>query len=280
MAGVPVRIHTFTGLIFPSKKGVLQQLLIAMDRLLCWAATTVIPEGNGVKNDLITYKITSKSLVVLANGNVNGIDTHYFSPEVIPAKEKENLRKALQLEPSDFVYVFVGRLVGDKGINELVAAFKNLSNANVKLLLVGPYEKELDALKAATLQEIEQNKNILTVGFQQDVRAYFAISDALIFPSYREGFPNVVMQAGAMGLPSIVTNINGCNEIITEGVNGTIIPVKDAEAIYIAMKKMINEVDFRSHLQYNARQIIVSRYEQKVVWEAILAEYKSIGNAV
>jgi glycosyltransferase involved in cell wall biosynthesis len=280
MAGVPVRIHTFTGLIFPSKKGVLQQLLIAMDRLLCWAATTVIPEGNGVKNDLITYKITSKSLVVLANGNVNGIDTHYFSPEVIPAKEKENLRKALQLEPSDFVYVFVGRLVGDKGINELVAAFKNLSNADVKLLLVGPYEKELDALKAATLQEIEQNKNILTVGFQQDVRAYFAISDALIFPSYREGFPNVVMQAGAMGLPSIVTNINGCNEIITEGVNGTIIPVKDAEAIYIAMKKMINEVDFRSHLQYNARQIIVSRYEQKVVWEAILAEYKSIGNAV
>jgi glycosyltransferase involved in cell wall biosynthesis len=280
MAGVPIRIHTFTGLIFPSKKGMLQQLLIAMDRLLCWAATNIIPEGNGVKNDLITYKITAKPLVVLANGNVNGIDTHYFSPEVIPAKEKENLRKALQLEPSDFVYVFVGRLVGDKGINELVAAFKNLSNADVKLLLVGPYEKELDALKAATLQEIEQNKNILTVGFQQDVRAYFAISDVLVFPSYREGFPNVVMQAGAMGLPSIVTNINGCNEIITEGVNGTIIPVKDAEAIYIAMKKMINEVDFRSHLQYNARQIIVSRYEQKVVWEAILAEYKSIGNAV
>jgi glycosyltransferase involved in cell wall biosynthesis len=88
------------------------------------------------------------------------------------------------------------------------------------------------------------------------------------------------MQAGAMGLPSIVTNINGCNEIITEGVNGTIIPVKDAEAIYIAMKKMVNEVDFRSHLQYNARKIIVSRYEQKVVWEAILAEYKSIGNDV
>lgn len=280
MAGVPIRIHTFTGLIFPSKKGMLQQLLIAMDRLLCWAATNIIPEGNGVKNDLITYKITAKPLVVLANGNVNGIDTHYFSPEVIPAKEKENLRKALQLEPSDFVYVFVGRLVGDKGINELVAAFKNLSNADVKLLLVGPYEKELDALKAATLQEIEQNKNILTVGFQQDVRAYFAISDALIFPSYREGFPNVVMQAGAMGLPSIVTNINGCNEIITEGVNGTIIPVKDAEAIYIAMKKMVNEVDFRSHLQYNTRKMIVSRYEQKVIWEAILAEYKSIGNDV
>jgi glycosyltransferase involved in cell wall biosynthesis len=276
MAGVPIRMHTFTGLIFPSKKGIFQELLIAMDRLLCWAATTIIPEGNGVKNDLIAYKITSKPLTVLANGNVNGIDTNYFSTEAIPAKEKENLRKVLQLEPSDFVYVFVGRLVGDKGINELVAAFKNLSNANVKLLLVGPYEKELDALKAATLQEIEQNKNILTVGFQQDVRAYFAISDALIFPSYREGFPNVVLQAGAMGLPSIVTNINGCNEIIIEGKNGIIIPVKNSNAIYNAMKKMMEEDSFRNNIQQNTRQMIVSRYEQQVVWEAILTEYKSL----
>jgi glycosyltransferase involved in cell wall biosynthesis len=280
IAGVPVRMHTFTGLIFPSKQGMLQQLLIAMDRLLCWAATNIIPEGNGVKSDLIAYKITSKPLAVLANGNVNGIDIHYFSPEVIPAKEKENLRKALQLEPSDFVYVFVGRLVGDKGINELVAAFKNLSSANVKLLLVGPYEKELDALKAATLQEIEQNKNILTVGFQQDIRPYFSISDALVFPSYREGFPNVVMQAGAMGLPSIVSNINGCNEIVVEGKNGTIIAAKDTEAIFRAMKKMLSDSEYRSALEANAREMIVSRYEQKVVWEAILAEYKSIGNAV
>jgi glycosyltransferase involved in cell wall biosynthesis len=131
-------------------------------------------------------------------------------------------------------------------------------------------------LLSETLQEIEENPNIISVGFQTDVRPYFAISDALVFPSYREGFPNVVMQAGAMGLPSIVSNINGCNEIIEEGKNGTIIPVKDSDSIYEAMMKMTIDVDFRTALQQNARAIIVSRYEQKVVWEAILAEYKNL----
>ena len=281
-AGVPVRIHTFTGLVFPSKKGIFQQLLIAMDRLLCWAATTIIPEGNGVKNDLIAYKITLKPLAVLANGNVNGIDTNYFSPEAIPAKEKENLKNQLYIQPTDFVFIFVGRLVSDKGINELVEAFKevNILCPETKLVLVGPLETELDPLLAETLKEMENNPSIISVGYQNDVRPYFAIADALVFPSYREGFPNVVMQAGAMGLPSIVSNINGCNEIIVENCNGMIIPVKNTKAIFDAMKKILEDVTFYNHLKENARKRIVDNYEQKVVWNAILEEYKSLENNV
>ena len=118
------------------------------------------------------------------------------------------------IEPHDFVFVFVGRLVKDKGINELVSAFSKLEARSSKLLLVGPFETELDPLSPETLKEIKDNRAILSVGFQSDVRPYFAVSNALVFPSYREGFPNVVLQAGAMGLPAIVTNINGCNEII------------------------------------------------------------------
>jgi glycosyltransferase involved in cell wall biosynthesis len=277
-SGVPIRLHTFTGLIFPSKTGVLHQVLIFMDRLLCVCATHVYPEGKGVKNDLIQYKITSKPLKIIANGNVNGIDTIHFSNDQITIANQEIIKKKLGITKEDFVFVFVGRLVGDKGINELVTAFKIFSsdNSNVKLLLVGPFESHLDPLLPQTLQEIDNNSNIVSVGFQKDVRLYYAISDTLVFPSYREGFPNVVMQAGAMGLPSIVTNINGCNEIIIEGENGTIIPVKDSKAIYEAMKKMLTNDAFRTHLQENARPMIVSRYEQKVVWEAILAEYKSL----
>jgi glycosyltransferase involved in cell wall biosynthesis len=278
-AGVPIRIHTFTGLIFPSKKGIIQQVIILMDKILCWHATAVYPEGNGVKKDLIAYKITSKPLAVLANGNVNGIDTTYFSREVIPNEEKESLRTALEIQPTDFVFVFVGRLVGDKGINELVEAFVKFETANnrgAKLLLVGPYERELDALQAKTLHEIEINCNIISVGFQQDVRPYFAIANALVFPSYREGFPNVVMQAGAMDLPSIVSNINGCNEIIIENHNGIIIPVKNTMAIFEAMKKMIEDVNFYNDLKQNARKRIVENYEQQVVWNAILEEYKKL----
>ena len=223
LAGVPVRIHTFTGLIFPSKKGFLQKVLVLMDRLLCICATHVYPEGQGVKKDLKQYKITSKPLKVIANGNVNGIDTAYFSKEQVSVQEQQTLKKELDINENDFVFIFVGRLVGDKGINELVTAFSKLSSdnpqpttVNLKLLLVGPLESELDPLQPNTLKEIESNSNVLTVGFQTDIRKYYAVANALVFPSYREGFPNVVLQAGAMGLPAIVTDINGSNEIIMD----------------------------------------------------------------
>ncbi|MEG2161658.1 MAG: glycosyltransferase family 4 protein, partial [Chryseobacterium sp.] len=227
-ADVPIRMHTFTGLIFPSKSGLLQKILIKMDQLLCWSATNIYPEGNGVKNDLINYKITSKPLNILANGNVNGIDLEYFALNAISNEQQSQLKKELHIQEKDFIFIFVGRLVSDKGINELIQAFSKLKIQNSKLLLVGPLESDLDPLRYEILKEIETNPNIISVGFQKDVRPYFAISDCLVFPSYREGFPNVVMQAGAMGLPSIVSNINGCNEIIIEGENGTIIPVKDS----------------------------------------------------
>jgi len=145
-----------------------------------------------------------------------------------------------------------------------------------KLLLIGPYEPQLDPLKPETLQAIAQNPNIITTGYQADVRPYFAISHALVFPSYREGFPNVVMQAGAMGLPCIVTNINGCNEIIEEGKNGTITPVKDTQAVLEKMTRFLEDNTFYHHLKQNARTMICDHYEQQVVWEALLEEYNAL----
>lgn len=249
-----------------------------MDRLLCICATNIYPEGQGVRSDLIKFKITAKPLNIIANGNVNGIDTAYFNPENFSAQQNQDLKNSLGIHLNDFVFIFVGRLVGDKGIYELTQAFKKFSLETewIKLILVGRFESDLDPLDRKTLEELTANNNIVSVGFQKDVRPYLAISDSLVFPSYREGFPNVVMQAGAMGLPSIVTNINGCNEIIIEGENGTIIPVQDTDALYQAMRKMKDDNDFRTQLQQNARMMIVSRYKQQVVWEAILAEYKRL----
>ncbi|MGK6340745.1 glycosyltransferase family 4 protein [Chryseobacterium sp. DT-3] len=281
MAGVPIRIHTFTGLIFPTRKGMMQKLLISMDKLLCSAATHIYPEGEGVRKDLIDYKITSKSLKVIGNGNVNGIDLKHFSPNQITEAQKTLLKKELSIEDAHFVFVFVGRLVGDKGINELVKAFSHINKKenpqrHCKLLLVGTLEQELDPLHPDTLKEIENNPDIISVGFQKDVRPYFAISDALVFPSYREGFPNVVIQAGAMELPSIVSDINGCNEIIIEDQNGVIVPVKNSEKLGEAMERMKSDTDYYQKLKMNARPMIESRYEQSVIWEALLSEYKKL----
>ncbi|CAI9679927.1 MULTISPECIES: glycosyltransferase [Elizabethkingia] len=276
MAGVPIRMHTFTGLVFPTRTGIMQKLLIKMDQLLCWAATNIYPEGNGVKNDLINYKITSKPLKVIANGNVNGIDLEYFNPNEITDEQKNTLRHKLKIQTADFVFIFIGRLVGDKGINELIEAFSSIEIRNKKLLLVGPMEEGLDPLKKETLDEINSNPSIIRVGFQYDVRPFLAIANVLTFPSYREGFPNTVIQAGAMGLPSIVTNINGCNEIILEGQNGTIIPVKDVLSLKNAMVEMISRIDYYNMLKEQCRSMIESRYKQSVVWNALLEEYAKL----
>lgn len=312
LAGVPVRMHTFTGLIFPTKDGHFQTLLIWMDRLICKAATHVYPEGRGVREDLLHYRITDKPLKIIANGNVNGIDTGWYSPSQISEAERAHIRRDLGISAKDFVFVFVGRLVTDKGINELVTAFRNLSlqqaqvpdkggsfalgkstppdgsrdtqhpapgtqHPSLKLLLVGPPEHELDPLLPQTQTEIDRNPHIISVGYQQDVRPYFAISEVLVFPSYREGFPNVVLQAGAMELPSVVTDINGCNEIIEEGQNGLIIPVKDAAALEKAMHYLVTHPEHYERMRYASRPLIESRYRQEVAWEALLEEYRRMG---
>jgi len=274
LAGVPVRIHTFTGLVFPYKEGLFQKILIMMDKVLCSCATNIYPEGKGVKDDLKKFKITDKPLTIIGNGNVNGIDLSHFDPKLYLEDEKSKLKKDLNISNDDFVFVFVGRLVKDKGINELISAFKKLSAQNVKLLLVGPYESDLDPLEESTLSEINHNKNIITVGFQKDVRPYFAISDALVFPSYREGFPNVVLQSLAMGLPAIVSDINGCNEIITNQENGVIVPPKSESSILEAILLLLDQTLY-DKLQPNARMSVM-KYRQEHIWELLKENYEQL----
>jgi len=281
-AGVPIRVHTFTGLVFPTKSGAMKQLLVAMDRILCKCATNVYPEGEGVKRDLIQYRITTKPLKVVANGNINGIDLEYFNPENVSEIELIKLRTSLGIQRTDFVYIFIGRLVADKGINELIAAFSKLTKQknNIKLLLVGQLEQELNPISKTTLIDIQYNSDIISTGYQDVVREYLALADAFVLPSYREGFPNVLLQAGAMGLPSIVTNINGCNEIIINNYNGIIIPVKNELTIFDAMQLLLEDELLYYSLHSNARKGIENRFDQQVVWKATLEEYKRITDNV
>lgn len=270
---VPVRMHTYTGLVFPTATGLMKQILIFTDSILCFCATDINPESLGVKEDLQRYHITKKPLRLIANGNVRGVDMSYYdcTPEV--------MAKAESLRRSDtFTFCFVGRLVGDKGVNELVEAFDRLHREipATRLLLVGPYENALDPLKAETDERIRKGDGIEAVGSQNDPRPYYATSDALAFPSYREGMPNVVLEAGALGLPSIVTDINGSREIIRQGYNGVIIPPHDANALYQAMRDFTVNRDETARLAANARKNIADRYEQQMIWQALLAEYRRL----
>lgn len=271
---VPVRMHTFTGLVFPTATGIKQRILIFTDRLTCACATHIVPEGEGVKNDLIRFGITKKPLKVLGYGNVRGIDLNYYNaslPDVKAAADK--IRR-----DDKFTFVFIGRLVRDKGINELVDAFVRLNSQwpKTRLLLVGPYEENLDPLSPETLSAININEAIQCVGSQNDVRPWLAASDVFVFPSYREGFPNVVIEAGAMGLPSIVTDINGSREIIEDRKNGRIIPSHDAKALLEAMNELLINQEKVKFMAANARPMIASRFEQCFVRQCLKDYYSEI----
>lgn len=286
LSAVPIRMHTVAGLPLLEERGVKRKVLNIVERLTSWSATNVYPNSFALKEVMIKEKLAPVTkLKVIGNGSSNGIDTGYFSIchlERSKAESKELLllerTDSSAIARNDVIFTFIGRVVQDKGINELLWAFDKLSKENkyVKLLLVGTQETELDPIGVESQNLIKNNKHIISVGWQEDVRPFLAISDVFVFPSYREGFPNVVMQAGAMGLPSIVTNINGSNEIIEDGVNGMIIPVKDKNALFEKMKLLANDKKFRLKWAAPARQMIVEKYEQKFVWNELLKEYKRL----
>ncbi|TXI87594.1 MAG: glycosyltransferase family 1 protein [Crocinitomicaceae bacterium] len=279
LAGVPHRLHTVAGLPLLEVTGIKRKLLNFVEKITYWAATQVYPNSNGLKEIILAENFCKKEkLKVIGNGSSNGINTSFFDSSLFSSEEKNKLREQLKIQELDFVFIFVGRLVGDKGINELIEAFTQieLTSNNCKLILVGPFETELDPLQPTTLSLIDTNKNIICVGYQKDVRPFFAISNCLVFPSYREGFPNVVMQAGAMGLPSIVSDINGCNELIVENVNGIIIPPKNTKLLTHAMKSIIDNRYKTEQMALNSREMITSKFEQKLIWGSLKAEYDSL----
>lgn len=280
LARVPIRIHTFTGLIFPSKKGFFQKVLIFFDKVICFCATNIYPEGSGVRKDLVKYNITNKNLKVLANGNINGIDTNYFCLENLDNEEKRLLRLNLGITNNDIVFLFVGRIVKDKGVEELVNAFLKINQKynQTKLLIVGGFEDNINPVSKIIKYEILNNNKITYVGFQRDVRIFFAIADVFILPSYREGFPNVVLQAGAMELPSIVTDINGSNEIISDGYNGLIIESQNENELFNAIEKFILDMNLRINQKQKIRENIIQKFSQKEVWSATINEYYNIIN--
>lgn len=283
LAGVPIRLHTFTGLIWPTASGLKRKILVAMDKLLCICATHLNPEGQGVAHDLQTH-ITHKPLTVLGHGNVRGIDFDHYTSTPDIERAAQQCRADLGIPADAFVFLFVGRIVRDKGIVELIEAFKNLTesyaqksptSSPISLLLVGNEEEHLDPLPPSTQQLIHTLPNIYRLPFQTDVRPFYATAQALVFPSYREGFPNVVLEAGAFALPSIVTDINGSREIIIHGVNGFIIPSQNIEALTQSMQTLLHTPHLKS-MGEAAYHNVQQHFSKALVWQQLKDYYQHL----
>lgn len=276
-AGVPIRMHTVAGLPLMERKFIKKKVLIFVEKLTYLFATNVYSNSKKLMEFILSKKFCSKRKIkTLANGSSNGIDTKYFSDN-ISLISKNKLLDTLKILKNDFVFCYVGRVVKDKGINELVSAFNelNLKNKNCKLIIVGKIENEINPVSKSTMGIIKKNKNILLTGFKNDVRPYLSIGNCFVFPSYREGFPNVLMQAGAMDLPCIATNINGCNEIIQDNINGFLIPPKNIDALVKSMQKIMDK-KLIIKLSKNSRLMVKEKYDQKYFWKKLLIEYNNL----
>lgn len=262
---VPVRVYTVTGLRFETATGMLRTILKTMERVTCRCATAVVPEGDDVKSMLIREGICKRPLDKIHNGNINGLDLEHYSLVAMPAADVP------------ITFVFIGRVTHDKGIDELVEVFDEICQerhaGNIRLLLVGPLEQELDPISPKTLEIIKRNANIESVGFQHDIRPWVEQSHVVVLPSHREGFSSVPMQAGAMGRPCIMTRVNGAAEVIEDGQSGVLIDIRDKSALKAAMLRLAEDANLRVSMGHRGRKLMEERFDRRDLWEAIRQFY-------
>lgn len=271
----PVRIYMCHGLRYQGTQGKLRKLLMTMEKIACSCATHVISVSKGVADIMVADGLCKEEkMMVVGHGSAGGVDMEKFNPD----KVDRDVRKELGIPEDAFVFAFVGRIIGDKGVNELVGVFNRINeeNMNTHLLLVGPKESEQNPISEKTASIIDNNPSIHAMGMQQDVRPYLKAANAFVLPSYREGFGMVLIEAGAMGLPCITTNITGCNEIIIPGENGAIVEPRDEDALYEEMKKWLENPDLVSEMAGKARKLVEDRYECHKVWKLYFDTYKSL----
>lgn len=275
---IPIRLHTVAGLPLMEAHGFKRKVLEVAELVTYACAHVVYPNSTGL-NKFISghFKISPQKLRVIGKGSSNGIDTAFFIRSNDLETETRAVRREYGIGDGDVVFSFAGRIVRDKGIVELVKAFETTSrdfpSRKLLLLLIGDFEEAHDPLPTDILKFLTNDKRVILAGFQRDIRPWITASDVFVFPSYREGFPNVVMQASLLQVPCIVSDINGCNEIVEHDHTGLIVPAKDVTALVQAMKDMIQDEGKRKRYSIAARDYVAENFRREFIWEELRKEY-------
>lgn len=269
----PVRIYMCHGLRYETTSGILLKVLKFMEWISCHCATQVIGVSQGVVDRLVDDGLCRKDKIkVVGYGTAGGIDLERFSRNAIG--DESYIRKEFNISDDAFIFSFVGRVVKDKGINELVAAFDKLSklSSNIHLFLIGPNE-DADPISIETKDIIASNSRIYSLGRQNDVRPYIAASNALVLPSYREGLGQVILEANALEVPCIATDIVGPRDVIVPLVNGELVRVRDVESLYQKMKEWVDNPSLVKEMAKTSRAYTESRFAQDIVRNNYYKEY-------
>jgi len=280
LARTPVRVHTFTGQRWATLSGWKKRLLITCDKIICYLNTHCYADSHSQVNFLLENGIGSKKkLSCIHLGCFGGVDIKKYNTSVISEYlKKPELTDVIEKSKNKIVITFVGRLVQDKGMNELISAFRNLQEMNlpVFLLLVGPYEPTLDPLSDQANKEISDNENIISVGMQAHPEHFLALSDIFCLPSYREGFPSVILDAAAMGVPSVGFNINGTIDAIADNQTGLLCQLKDVEDLTSKLKMLVEDDELRLKMGQDAEKRVHESFTSEKVTFELNNEYKRL----
>jgi len=272
----PMRIYMCHGLRYQGCTGLRRKILMFMERISCFCANQVLCVSKGVQEQLAEDRICSldKSKVILY-GSANGVDTDFFDPEIV---DDTFVRTQYGVKADDWVCIFVGRMVRDKGVEELVDTVVQLHNDGfpVKLLLVGGREKKLDALSERTEQLIKNAGYIIDCGRQTDVRPFIKTSKLLVLPSYREGFGQVLVEANSLGKPVVASRIVGCKNVVEEGVNGLLCEPQDKLSLYNCVLSFREGKAFYDSVQSQCREYTITHFDRKKVAKAYKDFYASL----
>lgn len=276
LSRVPVRIHNVVGLPLMEVSGKKFILLKFIERLTYFFSTNIFCNSFGLKK-YINSNLTSLPITVIGQGSINGVDTEHFKNKY-NKEEGLKIRGKYNILKDDFVITFIGRIVKDKGINELVESFINLVKKypNLKLLLVGDYEEDLNPIDKKNKKFIDELDSIIAIGFKNDIREFLAITDLFTLPSYREGLPNSLIEAGSFGIPLLATDINGCNEIIENNETGVLVKKKDVKSLKDGIEKLIVDKKLYSYIRDNVRDKIIKKYDQNYFWKELKNEFKKV----
>ncbi len=272
--GVPLRIHTFTGQVWATRRGAARWMLKAADRVIATAATHVLADSRSQRSFLVEQGVVGPAKIgVLGDGSISGVDLVRFRPD---PDARSELRKELRIPADAVVFLFVGRLTRDKGVLDLARAFAALAGAcpDAFLVVAGPDEENLTPALASTAAAAPDRLRLL--GFTNAPERLIAAADVFCLPSYREGFGTAVIEAAAAAVPAIASRIDGLVDAVEDGVTGLLHAPGDTEAIARLMAKLASDPVLRAELGDRARLRASQQFSEARLTREVLALYAAM----
>lgn len=279
---VPVRLHTWTGQPWVTLKGPKKLVTMLADILIGLLCTRCYADSPSQRDFLVSKKIIrSKNIKVIHKGSLSGVDIEKFRPQILNPADKEFRKKEIGLPEKSKILTFIGRINKDKGVIELISAFKKTleKGYDIDLLLIGPLDQDSEGYGFVDLEEyIKDCSRIHYVGYQKQPQDYLAVSDIFCLPSYREGFGTTVIEAAAMGIPSVGTKINGLVDAIVDGETGMLVELKSVDGLVSAFRRLLDNPKDIEKMGEKARLRCVQNFDRKLINDLLTQEYLDILN--